>query len=112
MGYVLCGAADAIAEPVGVRFGKHKYRVPSLRKVEVAERSLEGSFSVFLVSLILSTFFFVCLYRMPLGKSLIASIVLSLVLALVEAVSFHGSDNLTIQVTASGLAYFFMRVWA
>jgi phytol kinase len=112
MGYALCGAADAIAEPVGVRFGKHKYKVPSLRKVKVAERSLEGSFSVFFVSWALSLLLFVYFYRLPLENSLIASFVLSLVLTLVEAVSFHGSDNLTIQVAASGLAYFFLHVWA
>jgi phytol kinase len=111
MGYALCGAADAIAEPVGVRFGRHKYKVPSLRKVKVAERSLEGSFSVFLVSWVLSLLLFVYLYRLPPGKSLIASFVLSFVLTLVEAVSFHGSDNLTIQVTASGLAYLFLKIW-
>jgi phytol kinase len=111
MGYALCGAADAIAEPVGVRFGKHKYRVPSLRKVKVAERSLEGSLSVFVVSWALSSLFFVYLYQLPFAKALIASFVLSVALALVEAVSFHGSDNLTIQVAASGLAYLFLKIW-
>jgi len=110
MGYALCGAADAIAEPVGVRFGKHKYRVPSLRKVKVAERSLEGSLSVFLVSWALSLLFFVYLYQVPFEKALIASFALSVILTLVEAISFHGSDNLTIQVTASGLAYLFLKI--
>jgi phytol kinase len=112
MGYALCGAADAIAEPVGVRFGKHKYKVLSLKKVNVAERSLEGSLSVLVVSLALSLLFFVYLYQFPFAKALIASLVLSVVLALVEAVSFHGADNLTIQVTASGLAYLFLKIWA
>ena len=112
MGYALCGAADAIAEPVGVRFGKHKYKVPSLKKVEVSERSLEGSFSVLVVSLALSLLFFIYLYQFPLAKALIASLVLSVVLALVEAGSFHGADNLTIQVAASGLTYLFLKIWA
>ncbi len=112
MGYALCGAADAIAEPVGVRFGKHKYKVPSLRKVTVAERSLEGSFSVLVVSLTLSLFFFVYLYQFPIAKAVIASAVLSLVIVFVEALSFHGADNLTIQVAASGLAYLFLNIWA
>jgi len=111
MGYALCGAADAIAEPVGVRFGKHKYKVPSLRKVQVAERSLEGSFSVLVVSLVLSFLFFIYLYQIPPARALLSSAVLSAALVLVEAVSFHGADNLTIQVTASGLAYLFLKVW-
>ena len=111
MGYVVCGAADAIAEPVGVRFGKHKYKVPSLKKVKVAERSLEGSLSVFVVSLILSLLFFVYLYQLPYAKALAASAILSVVIVLVEAISFHGADNLTIQVAASGLTYLFLKIW-
>jgi phytol kinase len=111
MGYVLCGAADAIAEPVGVRFGRHKYKVPSLKKVKVAERSLEGSLSVFVVSWALSLLFFVYLYQVPFARALIASFLMSVVLALVEAVSFHGSDNFTIQVAASGLTYLVLNVW-
>lgn len=112
MGYALCGVADAIAEPVGVRFGKHKYKVPSLRKVTVAERSVEGSFSILVVSLALSLLFFVYLYQFPFAKAVIASTVLSLVIVFVEALSFHGSDNLTIQVAASGLTYLFLKIWA
>lgn len=111
MGYALCGAADAIAEPVGVRFGKHKYKVPSLKKVRVSERSLEGSFSVLVVSAVLSLLFFVYLYHLPFPKALAASAILSVAVVGVEAASFHGVDNLTIQVTASGLTYLFIRVW-
>jgi phytol kinase len=51
MGYLIGGAADAVAEPVGVRFGKHRYKVSSLRKVESTERSVEGSVSVFVATL-------------------------------------------------------------
>ncbi len=111
MGYALCGAADAIAEPVGVRFGKHKYKVSSLRKVQAAERSLEGSLSVFVVSLALSWLFFVYHYNLPIEKAVLSSLILSAVLVFVEAFSFHGADNLTIQVAASGLAYLFLKMW-
>lgn len=111
MGYALCGSADAIAEPVGVRFGKHRYSVPSLRKVEAAERTLEGSFSVFVVSLALSLFFFVFLYQLSWIQALVSSLILSLVLVFVEAFSFHGADNLTIQVAASTITFFFLKIW-
>lgn len=111
MGYALCGAADAIAEPVGVRFGKHKYRVPSLKKVRVAERSLEGSLSVLVVSLGFSFLFFFYIYHLPPVKAAFSSAVLSVAVVVVEAVSFHGADNLTIQVAASGLTYLLMKIW-
>lgn len=111
MGYALCGAADAIAEPVGVRFGRHKYSVPSLRKVRAAERSLEGSLAVFLVTVILSAAFFAGFHRLPLLQALVSSLVMAAAVTSVEAVSFHGADNLSIQVAASGLAFFFLRTW-
>ena len=110
-GYLVGGAADAVAEPVGVRFGRHRYKVPSLRKVEIAERSVEGSFSVFVVSILLSALFFSLYYHLPLDRSLLASVLLSAAVVLVEAFSPHGADNLTIQVTASGLASLFIRLW-
>ena len=111
MGYLVGGAADAVAEPVGVRFGRHRYRVLSLRKVETAERSIEGSLSVLAVSIILSTVFFSAYYRFPLPQSLLSGLLLSVAVVFVEAASPHGADNLTIQVTASGLAALFIRFW-
>jgi len=111
MGYLVGGAADAVAEPVGVRFGRHRYRVPSLKKVEIAERSVEGSLSVLAVSIILSAVFFNTYYHLPLSRSLFSSILLSVAVVFVEAASPHGADNLTIQITASGLASFFVHLW-
>ena len=109
MGYLVGGAADAVAEPVGVRFGRHRYRVPSLRKVETAERSVEGSLSVFALSIVLSAVFFNTYYHLPLARSLLSSFLLALAIVFVEAISPHGADNLTIQVMASGLAYLFRQ---
>lgn len=112
MGYVLCGSADAVAEPVGLRFGKHRYEVPSLRKVRTSDRSLEGSLSIFIVSVILSAFFFLFLYHLPLAKAFLSSLLLSFAVVTVEAFSFHGADNFTIQITASGLTYLFIKLWS
>jgi phytol kinase len=109
MGYLVGGAADAAAEPVGVRFGRHRYRVPSLKRVEIAERSVEGSLSVLVVSTALSAVFFYAYYHLPLTRSLLSSLLLSAVVVGVEAASPHGADNLTIQFTASGLASLFVH---
>jgi phytol kinase len=111
MGYLVGGAADAVAEPVGVRFGRHRYRVLSLRRVQTAERSIEGSLSVLAVSVILSALFFSVHYHLPVSHSLLIAALLSMAVMFVEAASPHGADNLTIQVTASGLAYLFIRLW-
>lgn len=111
MGYMICGAADAVAEPVGVRFGRHRYPVPSLRKVKISERSVEGSMAVFGVSLILGAFCLRVLFAVPFAPAILAAFGLAVLTALVEAISIHGADNLTIQVAVSGLTYFFIRLW-
>lgn len=48
-GYLVTGLGDAIAEPIGTRFGYHPYRVPSLSSVP-ATRTVEGSTAVFFMS--------------------------------------------------------------
>lgn len=112
MGYALCGAADAVAEPVGVRFGRHKYNVPSLKRVKTSERSIEGSLSVLIVSLVLSFLFFHFFYGMAVIHAGLGSLLLSLVLVFVEALSFHGADNFSVQVAASGMTFLFLHLWS
>ena len=50
-GYLVTGLGDAVGEPVGTRFGKHTYRVPSLSSVK-AVRSWEGSAAVLAMSFV------------------------------------------------------------
>jgi len=111
MGYVLCGAADAVAEPIGIRFGKHKYRVPSLKKVRTSERSIEGSLAVLIASLVLSFLFYRFFFGMSYFNACIGSLLLSVVLVFVEALSFHGADNFSVQVAASGMTFLFLQWW-
>lgn len=97
-GYLVAGLGDAIAEPVGTRFGKHKYRVPAIRGV-CAVRSLEGSSSVLIVSALA---LIACLTLSPQfvlsGRSLLIVMLIAVISTLVEAVSPHGWDNTTMQV--------------
>lgn len=97
-GYLVTGLGDAVAEPVGTRFGRHEYKVPALRGVR-AIRTLEGSCAVFIASLLTLTACFALSYHLDLSaRSLLAIVVISLVSTLVEAVSPHGWDNTTMQV--------------
>jgi len=97
-GYLVAGLGDAIAEPVGTRFGKHQYRVPAVRGVR-AVRSLEGSSSVLIVSALA---LIVCLALSPQfalsWRSLLIVVLIAAISTLVEAVSPHGWDNATMQV--------------
>jgi phytol kinase len=109
IGYIATGWGDAVGEPVGTRWGRHKYPVPTLTGIR-SYRSLEGSLGVFLASL-LGTIVVLSL-GFPLGMfdTLLAALAIAAVTTLVEAVTFHSLDNLTIQILSTGTAVLMMRV--
>ena len=51
------GIGDGLAEPVGVRFGKHKYQTYALFSKIKYERTLEGSACIFITSVVVILFF-------------------------------------------------------
>jgi phytol kinase len=102
-GYLVTGFGDAVAEPVGTRFGKHEYKVPAIRGVR-AIRSLEGSCSVFIVSALALIVWFAISHQFDLsGRSLLIVVLISFVATVVEAISPHGWDNTTLQVVPAFL---------
>lgn len=104
IGYLVAGWGDAAGEPIGVRFGKHKYRVPSRKKV-VCYRSIEGSLAVFTVSTFASYIVLSIALEYSLFVSIMGAFAAGLATTLVEAFSPHGVDNFTTQF-ASCLAAF------
>jgi phytol kinase len=101
VGYLVAGWGDAVGEPVGSRWGRHRYRVPSLAGVP-AERSWEGSLAVFLASWAAAA---VALASLGAGQGLVlVALACAAAATSVEALSNHGLDNLTVQVTASVVA--------
>lgn len=103
IGYFVCGWGDAVAEPVGAKWGKHRYRVPSLLGVS-ATRSLEGSASVFLAGTLVA-FLGLSWGGLSIVQALYGAFICGAVGTAVEAISSHGLDNLTIQVAVAGAAY-------
>lgn len=102
VGYLVSGWGDAVGEPVGTRWGKHKYRVPSLGGVP-ATRSFEGSAAVFLVGWAGAT---LALWRLTdPSPAVLVGLACAAVGALAEGLSNHGLDNLTVQLAASGTAW-------
>ena len=101
VGYLAAGWGDAIGEPVGARWGRHPYRVPSLAGV-AATRTLEGSAAVLLVSTLGAL---VALGSLGIGPALWwVGLACGVAAAGVEAVSNHGLDNLTVQLVPSLVA--------
>ena len=99
VGYLVGGWGDAVGEPVGTRWGRHPYRVPSLLGVP-ARRTLEGSAAVLGVGWIAATVALIPLVG-PLGLAVGVGLACGVAGALVESVSNHGLDNLTVQLAAS-----------
>jgi phytol kinase len=107
-GYLVTGLADAIAEPIGTKWGKHKYKVPSLSAV-VSYRSFEGSLAVFMASvscIFLSTFL---ANKMGIDFVILKIVFIALILTILEAVSPHGWDNFTTQF--GGALLFYLLIW-
>ena len=106
VGYFVAGWGDALGEPVGTAIGRHRYRVPSLGGV-LCWRSLEGSAAVLvggslaaLVALLLAGFDPPAATRVALACGFVG--------AVVEAISTHGTDNLTTQLAGAGVAYWLL----
>ncbi len=87
---VITAFGNGLAEPVGIRFGKHKYRTMDLFGKRVYTRSYEGSAMVFLATIaalassrhLFSLSAFICLFA-----------ILPLLMAATEAHSPHTWDN-------------------
>lgn len=107
VGYMVTGWGDAVGEPVGTRWGRHKYKVTSLAGL-AATRSLEGTAAVFLVGTAASA---VALLGMgAAGVAVLgAAVACGLAGAAIEAVSSHGLDNLTVQLGAAAVAWALLR---
>jgi len=108
VGYLVGGWGDAVGEPVGTAWGRHRYSVPSLAGVP-ATRSLEGSAAV-LVAGALAASLGLAFAGTPLGRALAIGFCCGAAGAVVEAVSHHGTDNLTIQLAAAGTAYLLLAL--
>ena len=108
-GYLVTGFGDAAAEPVGTRFGRHLYKVPSINGIR-AVRSLEGSFAVFISSLFVLILWFALSEELTISiSSFLLIFLISFISTIVEAVSPHGWDNATLQIVPSLLGFLFLQ---
>jgi phytol kinase len=103
VGYLVCGWGDAAGEPIGSRWGRHRYSVPSFGGVR-ATRSIEGSAGVLGIGA-LAALLGLLAAGVPAGTALGAAAACGVAGAAVEAVSTHGLDNLTVQLAAAAMAW-------
>lgn len=102
IGYLVAGWGDAVGEPVGTRWGRHRYKVPSLAGVP-ATRSLEGSTAVFLTGSAAATLGLLAWGIAP-STAIVTGLACGAAGAAIEAFSSHGLDNFTVQFAGSAVA--------
>ena len=87
---IINGIGDGLAEPVGVRFGRHTYKVRALFTQKKYVRSLEGSACVFLAAVVA-----IAVYRpaFTLLQYIVALAFLPALMTLAEAFSPHTWDT-------------------
>ncbi|MFO8113573.1 MAG: hypothetical protein R6T92_13795 [Desulfosalsimonadaceae bacterium] len=90
---LITAIGDGLAEPVGVRFGRHKYRVSALTTNRVYYRSLEGSSCVFIASLVIVGAHHA---HFSTTQFIAAMVVMPVVMTLTEAFSPHTWDTPTL----------------
>lgn len=107
LGYAITGVADAIAEPIGTRFGKHQYRVFSFDKSKISYRSIEGSLAVFVASFLI---YFLALYftQTIFPNTFIIVFAMAFICTITEAFSPSGFDNMLLQIVGGFLFYLFI----
>jgi phytol kinase len=102
VGYAAVAWGDAVGEPVGAKWGRHRYTVPSIGGVS-ATRSIEGSAAVLFATAAACAIVLVA-EGVDAPTALVGGALIASVTMLVEAISHHGTDNLTIQLAAAGAA--------
>ncbi|MCI5052530.1 MAG: hypothetical protein MRY21_05275 [Simkaniaceae bacterium] len=108
VGIFVTGWGDAVGEVAGVTFGKHHFKGPPIFGLG-ATKTLEGSFAIFLASLLAAIFSMAMLGVGPLQILWIAPII-GLLGAGMEALSIRAVDNFFVQMVASGTAYFLVQM--
>jgi phytol kinase len=87
---LISGIGDGLAEPIGVRFGRHTYVTKAVFGGRSYHRSFEGSACVFLTSVIVVAFFKSSLGQIQFWPALIC---LPLLMTLTEAKAPHTWDQ-------------------
>ena len=92
--------ADGLAEPVGITFGKHKYKTTACLSSVKYERSYEGSFCVFIVSFIIILCYLPYMY---INQFLFCLMSIPALTTITECYSPHTWDSPLITLVVCGL---------
>jgi phytol kinase len=101
LGILIMGYGDGMAALIGKRYGKRKFMILG------SEKSLEGSLTMFIVSFFTT---YIVLSFSPVPGILIYSILIAFFASIVEAITPHGFDNLTVPLGTSLFFWLLIRL--
>jgi phytol kinase len=106
VGFLVCGWGDALAEIVGSRWGRIRFR-PPFGRIDGHTRSLEGSVSALLAGM---SGAWVALEALEYGvtEAVLVGLLCGLAGAIAEAVSSHGTDNFFMQLAPTLTAWWLL----
>ena len=87
---VITAFGDGLAEPIGIRFGRHKYRTKELFGNRIYTRSYEGSAMIFLTTIVVLSS---SCHLFSLSALICLFAILPLLMTVTEAQSPHTWDN-------------------
>lgn len=100
VGMLSLAYGDGLGAIFGRRYGLHKYRIADLK-------SIEGTMAV-LIGTTIAVFAGMVFYGLPVSDSIWKACVIGILIAIIEAVSPKGLDNLTIPFSAVALFHFIL----
>jgi len=100
------GIGDGLAEPIGVRFGKHKYSTYALFTKKKYVRSIEGSACVFITSVLSIVLFS---FSFSPNQFIVALITIPILMTLAEAFSPHTWDNAFLFIVGEILLFLILQ---
>jgi dolichol kinase len=98
---------DGLAEPIGIKFGRHPYAVYSLFARRKYVRTLQGTAAIFIVSIIV-----VCLFKNTFtpNQFIVALFSIPPIMTIAEAISPHTWDDPLMTISGS-LLVFYIKVF-
>jgi len=109
IGYLVGGFGDAAGEPVGTKWGRHRYELSWFGK-RSGKKSIEGSIGVLLASLFVLVVGTTLYPSLHFGWHYLAVIVgIALLSSVIEAASPRGWDNTPMQVVPAFMAFLLLR---
>jgi len=101
--YLVGGIGDAAGEPVGTKWGKHRYTFSWLGQ-SAGSKSVEGSAAILLASL-LGLLVALAIHQQLHWQSLVAIVLIACSCTVIEATSPRGWDNTPMQFVPTFLAF-------